>query len=562
MPSGSSAWRVKLVSDEGLIPEGSVVRLSRLFLRTLRETPAESDAPGHQLLIRAGYLRRTAPGIYAWLPLGARVVRAMERIVRDEMARIGGQEVDLPRLPGRPEGEIIAHLVKDVGTTYKTLPVILFQFQTGLREEGRPRAGIAGGRDSRVMDSYSFDLDQPGLEASYLAHRTACQKMLDRSSVNYRLVSASSGGFDQTASEKLVAPAPSGQDTFVACPSCGYAASIDAAVVAGPSPADPLIHPPMEALDTPDTPTIETLASRLGVEPGRTLKNVVVKVEGRTVLVLVPGDRDADLDRLTTALGGTAVELFTPEDFLAHPDLVRGYVGPQGATGRGVAVYADRRVAAGTSWVTGANALDTHARNVVNGRDFTVDRYIDVASVRAGDPCGNCREPLQVERAIEVGRVVRLGRKYTDAVALDAPGAGGKSHRVTMGCYRIGVTQLLAALAEQTHDDAGLCWPAEVAPAHVHVVVAGRSEGLIAPAEELSSTLATRGWRLLLDDRGVAPGVAFADADLLGVPVQLIVGRALARGRVELKWRKTGERQEVPVTQVPDAVAALIDAPK
>jgi prolyl-tRNA synthetase len=552
---------VKLVSDEGLIPEGSIVRLSRLFLRTLRQTPAESDAPGHQLLIRAGYLRRTAPGFYSWLPLGVRVVRAMERIVREEMARIGGQEVDLPRLPGRPEGEIVAHLVKDVSTTYKTLPLILFQFQTRMREEGRPRAGIADGRDSRVMDSYSFDLDQPGLEESYLAHRTACQKMLDRLGLKYRLVSASSGRSDQTASEKFVAPAPSGQDTFVACARCGYAATTDAAVIASPAPADPLTHP-MEALDTPDTPTIETLASRLGLRPAQTLKNVVVKVGGQPVLVLVPGDRDADLDRLRTALGGTAVELFTPEDFSAHPDLVRGYVGPQGASGRGVAVYADRRVAVGTSWVTGANALDTHARNVVNGRDFTVDRYIDVASVRAGDPCGNCREPLPVERAIEVGRVVRLGRKYTDAVALDAPAADGKPRRVTMGCCHLGVTQLLAALAEQTHDETGLCWPAEVAPAHVHVVTAGKSEDLIAPAEELSSTLATRGWRVLLDDRGVAPGVAFADADLLGVPVQLIVGRSLARGRVELKWRQTGEREEVPLTQIPYAVASLIDAPR
>jgi prolyl-tRNA synthetase len=241
---------------------------------------------------------------------------------------------------------------------------------------------------------------------------------------------------------------------------------------------------------------------------------------------------------------------------------VRGYVGPQGASERGVAVYADRRIVVGTSWVTGANALDTHARNVVNGRDFTVDRYLDVAPVRAGDPCLHCHASLHVEKAIEVGRLVRLGRRYSDAVALDAAGADGKSHRVVMGSYRIGVTRLLAALAEETHDAAGLCWPAAVAPAHIHVVVAGRSEDLVGPAAQLSSTLATRGWHLLLDDRGVAPGVAFADADLLGVPVQLIVGRALARGRVELKWRPTGERREVPVTEAPEAVAALIGPPK
>jgi prolyl-tRNA synthetase len=485
----------------------------------------------------------------------------MERIIREEMARLGGQEVVLPALPGRPQDELIAQLVKDVGSSYKTLPLILFQFRTGLREEARSRGGITGGREFLAMDSYSFDLDQPGLERAYLAHRTGCQEMLDRLSLNYRLVSASSGGVDQPGSEKFLAPTPNGEDIFVVCPSCGYAATSDGAVVAGPSPADPRTHPPLEELDTPDTPTIETLAGRLGVEPAQTLKNVVVKVEGRTALVLVPGDRDADLDRLRTALGGAAVELFTPEDFQAHPDLVRGYVGPQGASERGVAVYADRRIAVGTSWVTGANALDTHARNVVNGRDFTVDRYIDVAPVRVGDPCLNCQASLLVEKAIEVARLVRLGRRSSDAVALDATGADGKSHRLTMGSYCIGVNRLLAALAEQTHDDAGLRWPAAVAPAHIHVVVAGRSEDLLGPAEQLSSTLAARGWHLLLDDRGAAPGVAFADADLLGVPVQLIVGRALARGRVELKWRPTGERREVPLTEAPEAVAALIGAP-
>jgi prolyl-tRNA synthetase len=552
---------VKPVNDQGLIPGGSVDRLSRLFLRTLRESPAGADAPGQQLLVRAGYLRRTAPGFYSWLPLGLRVVRKLERIIREEITRLGGQEVVLPGLPGRPQGELVAQLVKDVGSSYKSLPLILFQFRTGLREEARARGGIVEGRECRAMDSYSFDLDQPGLERAYLAHRTACQEMLDRLSLTYRLVSASSGAVDQRASEKFLAPAGSGEDIFVTCPSCGYAATSDAAVFAGPSPEDPHAHPPMEELDTPDTPTIEALARRVGVEPAETLKNVVVKVAGRPALVLVPGDRDADLDRLRTALGGAGVELFTPEDFQAHPELVRGYVGPQQARERGLVVFADRRVAVGTSWVTGANALDTHARNVVSGRDFTVDRYLDVAPVRAGDPCCNCQASLQVEQAIEVGRLVRLGRRYSDAVALDAAGADGKSHRVAMGSYRIGVTGLVAALAEQRHDDAGLCWPVAVAPAHIHVVVAGRSEDLVGPAEQLSSTLATGGWHLLLDDRGVAPGVAFADADLLGVPVQLIVGRALARGRVELKWRPTGERQQVPVARVRDAVAALIGPP-
>jgi len=593
MRSASSGWRVKLVSDEGLIPEGHVLRLSRLFFQTFRQTPAEAEVPSHQLLIRAAYIRRAAPGIYSWLPLGLRVLRNVERIVREEMVLIGGQEVLLPALLPRrayePTGrwteygdllfrlqdrrgdeyvlgptheEMFAQLVKDVSSSYKDLPLILFQIQTKYRDETRPRGGILRGREFVMKDSYSFDLDEQGLEASYLAHRAAYQAIFGRLGLTYRIVSAVSGPMGGAASEEFLAPAGVGEDTSVICPECGYAANTEAALVASPAPTDPHAHPPLEEMPTPDTPTIETLASRLGVKPAETLKNVVVKVRGQPVLVLVPGDRDADLDRLRTALGGAAVDLFTREDFDAHSYLVRGYVGPQGASERGIAVYADRRVGVGTSWVTGANALDTHARNVVNGRDFTVDRYVDVAPVEAGDPCPDCRLPVVVERAIEVGHIFQLGRKYSDAFGLDVLDARGKPRRVTMGSYGIGVSRVVAALAEQTHDEAGLCWPSEVAPAQVHVVVAGRSENHTTAADELSSTLATRGWRVLLDDRGVAPGVAFADADLLGVPVQLIVGRALPRGRVELKWRRTGERQEVLLTQVPDKVAALIGVPR
>jgi prolyl-tRNA synthetase len=568
---------------------GSISRLSRLFFRTLRENPAEAEVASHQLLIRAGYLRRAAPGIYSWLPLGLQVLRNVERVVREEMQAIGGQEVLFPALLprqayeatgrwseygdllfrlqdrrgseyllGPTHEEMFAQLVKDVCSSYKDFPLILFQIQTKYRDEARPRGGILRGREFVMKDSYSFDLDDAGLAASYLAHREAYQAMFERLGLDYRIVSAISGAMGGATSEEFLAPAPAGEDTFAACPGCGYAANVEAVTVAPPEPRDPQAHPPLEELPTPDTPTIETLAARLGAHPSETLKNVVVKVDGEPVLVLVPGDRDADLDRLRNTLDPAAVELFTPEDFSAHPELVRGYVGPQGASERGVAVYADRRIAVGTTWVTGANAVDTHARNVVNGRDFTVDRYVDVASIQEGDPCPRCGSPVTLERAIEIGHIFQLGRKYSDAFGLDALGLDGQAVRVTMGSYGVGVSRLVATLAEQSHDQAGLCWPAEVAPAHVHIVPVGKGEEQRTAALQLAAELSGNGWRVLLDDRRVAAGVAFADADLLGMPVQVIVGKGLAQGTIELKRRRNGERQQVPLTGALEAVARMI----
>jgi prolyl-tRNA synthetase len=565
---------------------GSILRLSQLFLRTLRESPADADVPSHQLLVRAGYVRRAAPGIYTWLPLGLEVLRNVERVVREEMRAIGGQEVLfpalLPREPYQVTGrwdeygdllfrlkdrrgseyllgptheEMFTQLVKDIYSSYKDFPVTLFQIQTKYRDEARPRGGILRGREFVMKDSYSFDLDDDGLKASYQAHRGAYQAIFGRLGLDYRVVSAMSGAMGGSASEEFLAPSAVGEDTFVSCPACGYAANVEAVTVAGPEAQDPAAHPPLEEIPTPDTPTIEALATRLGVAPAETLKCLVVKAGGQAVLVLVPGDREADMDRLAATMAPVPVELFSPEDFAAHPELARGYVGPQGAAGRGLTVYADRRIGVGSAWVTGANATDIHARHVVNGRDFTVDHYLDVAEVRAGDPCPTCGAPLALEPAIEIGHIFQLGRKYADAFALDAVGQDGRPIRVTMGSYGIGVTRAVAALAEQTHDEFGLCWPAEVAPADVHVVAVGKGEVIPAAAVDLSERLASAGLRVLLDDRRLAPGVAFADADLLGVPVHVVVGKSLADGQVEIKRRRTGERYLVPVAAAVEAVA-------
>ncbi len=555
-----------------------VTRMSTLFLRTLREDPADAEVPSHRLLVRAGYVRRVAAGVYSWLPLGKMILENVAAVVREEMDRIGAQEVLLPallprepyeatnrwneygdllfRLTDRRGGEYLlgpTHeemftlMVKGEYASYRDYPVMLYQIQTKYRDEARPRSGILRGREFVMKDSYSFDLDDEGLQRSYDLHRAAYLRIFDRLGMDYRVVSAMSGAMGGSASEEFLAPTAVGEDTFVSCPTGDFAANLEA--VPSPVPEVPGVeHDAMEGLDTLGAPTIETLVAALGAgaSAGQTLKNLLVKVDGKPVAVGVPGDRDVDLTRLQAALEPAVVEPFEAADFAANPGLVRGYVGPQGLADLGVPYYADRRVAPGTAWVTGANVADRHVRNAVAGRDFTVDRYLDVASVAEGDPCPACGTGVTLDRGIEIGHIFQLGRKYTDAFALDALGQDGRPVRVTMGSYGIGVSRAVAAVAEQTADASGLCWPASIAPFDVHLVPVGRGNQREV-AERLAGELEAAGLRVLLDDRGVAAGVAFADADLLGMPTVVVVGKALAEGNVEVKDRRTGERRPVAV---------------
>ncbi|MER6197187.1 proline--tRNA ligase [Streptomyces sp. NPDC001586] len=553
-----------------------VQRMSRLMAKTLREDPADAETLSHRLLVRAGYVRRSSAGVWTWLPLGKRVLDNVSRIVREEMDAIGAQEVLLPALlPKEPyevsgrwseygdllfrlkdrkgadyllgptHEEIFTLVVKDQCTSYKDLPVMLYQIQTKYRDEARPRSGVLRGREFQMKDSYSFDVSDEGLEESYRLHREAYVRIFERLGLDHRIVSAVSGAMGGSASEEFLAPAGAGEDTFVDCPSCDYAANTEAVTFAlTPVSAE---HPAIEEVDTPDTPTIETLAAHLGVPASATLKNLLVKVDGEIVAVGVPGDREVDLGKLGEHLAPAVVELVTAEDFADRPDLVRGYVGPQGLDK--VRYLADPRVAPGTAWVTGANRADTHARNVVCGRDFEVDRYLDVVVVEPGDPCPNCGAGLRLDRAIEIGHIFQLGRKYADAFGLDVLGKEGKPVRVTMGSYGIGVSRAVAALAEQTADERGLCWPAAVAPADVHVVAAGKAVPL-ALAEEAATALAGSGLRVLLDDRpGLSPGVKLTDAELIGVPWILVAGRRSAESVVELQDRASGTREELPLTE-------------
>ncbi|MFD4550942.1 proline--tRNA ligase [Streptomyces sp. NPDC058466] len=558
-----------------------VQRMSRLMVKTLRDDPADAETLSHKLLVRAGYVRRNSAGIWTWLPLGKKVLDNISRVVREEMDAIGAQEVLLPallpkepyeasarweeygdllfRLKDRKGGEyllgptheeIFTLVVKDQVASYKDLPVMLYQIQTKYRDEARPRSGVLRGREFQMKDSYSFDTTDEGLAESYALHRAAYQKIFARLGLDYRIVSAVSGAMGGSASEEFLAPAAAGEDTFVDCPACDYAANTEAVTFKlTPVEAE---HGPVEELDTPDTPTIEKLAEHLAVPASATLKNLLVKVDGEIVAVGVPGDREVDLGKLGEHLAPAVVELVTAEDFEGRDDLVRGYVGPQGL--EKVRYIADPRVAPGTAWITGANKVNTHAKNVVAGRDFEVDDYLDVVVVEEGDPCPQCGTGLKLDRAIEIGHIFQLGRKYADTFQLDVLGQQGKPVRVTMGSYGIGVSRAVAALAEQSADEQGLCWPKEIAPADVHVVAAGKALQTEL-ALDVSEKLGAAGVRVLVDDRaGVSPGVKFTDAELIGVPKILVAGRRSAEGVLELKDRRTGEREELTVDE---AIARL-----
>src|SRR2546421_7227324 len=485
-----------------------ITRLSALFLRTLREDPADAEVPSHRLLVRAGYVRRVAPGIYSWLPLGLRVLRNIEAVVRQEMDAIGAQEIQfpalLPREPYQATGrwteygpnlfrlrdrkgsdcllgptheELFTLTVKGEFSSYKDYPVILYQIQTKYRDEERPRAGILRGREFLMKDSYSFDLSDDGLARSYQLHRDAYVKIFDRLGLRYVIVSAVSGAMGGSASEEFLAEAETGEDTFVRSTESGYAANVEAVTTPAPPdlPVDGL--PPARVLHTPDTPTIGTLVDHLNAASldrtftaADTLKNVLLKTHApgedkwELLAVGVPGDREVDLKRLEAALEPAAVAILEEADFAANPFLVKGYIGPKALRDNGVRYLVDPRVVTGTTWVTGADQPDHHAVDLVCGRDFTPDGTIEAAEVRAGDPSPDGRGTLVAARGIEVGHIFQLGRKYTNAFQVDALGPDAKPIRITMGSYGVGVSRLVAAIAEQSHDELGLIWPRAVAP--------------------------------------------------------------------------------------------------
>jgi len=570
--------------------------MSTLFLRTLRDDPADAEVASHRLLVRAGYIRRIAAGIYSWLPLGYITLRNIERIVREEMDKAGFQEVHFPamlpkepyeqtnrwneygpdlfRLQDRKGGdyllgptheEMFTLMVKGEYSSYKDLPLSLYQIQTKYRDETRPRSGIIRGREFVMKDSYSFDLTDEGLVESYQKHRAAYIKTFDRLGMKYNIVSAVAGAMGGSSSEEFLAPCSTGEDTYVLCEKCGYAANVEA-MVTKVAPVDGSKVDAMEVMDTPNTPTIDSLVALLnerfsgGYTGASTLKNVMLMADEKAISVLVPGDREVDLKRLQANLPGVSeLRIFEEEDFAKFKGLVKGYIGPQDAAKLGITVYADPRVAVGTSWVTGANIKDKHARNVVNGRDFTVTAYVEAAEIKKGDACPECQTPVIIDRAIEIGHIFQLGRKYAKALNLTVLDKDGKSQVVTMGSYGIGVSRAVAAIAEQTHDEIGLSWPIEVAPAKVHIVATGKEDLPFDTAEKIALELEAKSITVMLDDRrDASPGVKFKDAELIGNPIIVVVGKALAEGNVEIRVRRSGDKSEVKVETAVAAIVALL----
>ncbi|WP_237203496.1 proline--tRNA ligase [Rothia endophytica] len=593
-----------------------VQRLSNLFLRTLREDPADAEVASHKLLVRAGYIRRAAPGIYSWLPLGLKVLAKVENIVREEMNAIGAQEVHFPALlPREPyeatnrwteygdnlfrlqdrkgtdmllaptHEEMFTLLVKDLYTSYKDLPVCLYQIQTKYRDEARPRAGLLRGREFIMKDSYSFNIDDAGLDEAYQAHRAAYIKIFERLGLEIVIVKAQSGAMGGSRSEEFLHPTPIGEDTFVRSAG-GYAANVEAVTTVVPEPVDATNTPAAIVLETPESPTIETLVDQSNaLHPNAdgawtaadTLKNVVVAVilpdgERKLVAIGVPGDRAVDMGRVEVNVGAllgiggeVEVEAATEEDFKKFPQLVKGYIGPGNSldakllgeeSATGIPFYLDPRVVPGSAWITGANEAGKHVYYLVAGRDFEADGVIEACEVREGDPAPDGSGELMTARGIEMGHIFALGTKYAESLGLKVLDQNGKLQTVTMGSYGVGVTRALAAVAEGNRDDRGLIWPRNLAPADVHVVMTGKGTEIVDGAEALVADLEGAGLEVIFDDRPKAsPGVKFGDAELLGVPTIVVVGRGFADGKVEVKDRRSGEAREVAVA---DAVAEIV----
>ncbi len=582
-----------------------ILRMSTLFLRTLREDPADAEVPSHTLLVRAGYVRRVAPGIFTWLPLGWRVFRKVEQIVRDEMDAFGAQEVHfpalLPREPyeatarwteygqtlfrlqdrkgsdmllGPTHEEMFTLLVKSEYSSYKDLPLSLYQIQTKYRDEARPRAGILRGREFVMKDSYSFDVDDAGLQESYEQHRQAYIRIFDRLGLEYVIVSAMAGAMGGSQSEEFLAPCVSGEDTFVRSTDGLYAANVEAVVTPTPAPLSVDGLPAAHIEATPNCETIDDLVALSNRDfprsDGRawtaadTLKNVVLKLtyldDSTDVLVVgVPGDREVDLRRLEAAVFPATVEPLGEEDFAKHPALVRGYIGPLvlgEESASGIRYLVDPRVSTGSAWISGANSTGQHVYDLVVGRDFTPDGTVEAVAVRDGDLAPDGHGELVSARGIEIGHIFQLGTKYAEALELKVLNENGKQQVVTMGSYGIGVSRAVAAVAEQTYDEIGLSWPRSISPADVHVVAAGKEDELYAFADDLVSDLEEQGIEVLYDDRRrVSPGVKFKDAELIGIPTIIVIGKGLANGVLEIRDRASGESREVATA---DALAAIV----
>jgi prolyl-tRNA synthetase len=563
------------------------MRLSQYYVPTLKEVPAEAEVISHKLLLRAGMIRKLTSGIYTFLPLGLRVLNKVAAIVREEMDRAGAQEISMPMVQpadlwretgrwdfygkellrfqdrggrdyclGPTHEEVVTDLIRGEVRSYRQLPVTLYQIQSKFRDEIRPRFGLMRGREFLMKDAYSFDKDEQGAEKSYWAMYDAYARTFTRLGLRFRAVEADSGAIGGSFSHEFMVIADTGEDTIAVCKSCEYAANLEKAAVVCDAPHCLERCSPSEEVATPGAHTVEQVAEMLKVPAGKIVKTMLFVVDGRTVAALVRGDRELNEVKLKNLLGGQEVAMASAERVTEVTGAPVGFAGP---VGLGVEeVYADLELRAGTDWVAGANRSDAHLLHVDLGRDAKVTRYADLRVVTASDSCPKCSGALELPRGIEVGHVFKLGTKYSKAMNVTFLDENGKERLMIMGCYGIGVSRIVAACIEQNHDDNGILFPPPIAPFEVALLGLNMKEEQVASAAEtIYATLRGQGVEVLMDDRDERPGFKFKDADLLGIPIQLVVGgKGLARGVVEAKDRRTGEREELPVEGFADAFAA------
>jgi prolyl-tRNA synthetase len=566
------------------------MRVSRLFARTLREDPAESDVPSHRLLLRAAFIRKVAAGIYTSMPLGLRVMAKIERVVREEMDASGAQELRMPiLLPAEPwkltgrwnaygdeifrlrdrhgrefllgptQEEVVASLVQQEFPSYRDLPVNVYQVEWKYRDERRPRYGVLRGREFLMKDAYTFDRDEDGMRESYRVMYEAYQRVFDRLGIDHVVVQADPGSIGGGVNHEFMALADVGEDLFVRCENGDYLADTEAATPAPPEPAIPDAEPaPLTEVPTPGAVTIDLMVDQMGVPAEATMKCILFDVEGRTVAVLVPGDREVGEKKLARLHFPERVRRFEDGDF-ERQGFVKGFVGPQGLGGN-VTIFADPAIRGRNHWATGANRVDVHVTGARLDRDFRVDRWEDLVEIRDGDRCPVDGGRLQIGRSIVVGHIYQLGTHYSAPLEATYQDEDGTQKPYLMGSYGIGITRIMAAVVEQHHDDAGMIWPKLMAPFEVAVIMANADAAIVAEhADRIYRELADRGIEAVLDDREERAGVKFADADLVGYPVQVVVGlRGIEAGTVDLKVRSTGDRSQAPLGGSSEAIADLL----
>lgn len=556
------------------------MKQSTLFLPTLREVPAEAEIISHKLMVRAGLIRQLVSGVYTYLPLGHRVLRNVQRIVREEMDRAGAQEISMPAIQpaelwketGRWEAygpelmrlkdrhdrdfvlgptheEVVTGLVRDNLNTYKKLPINVYQIQTKYRDEVRPRFGVIRSREFIMKDAYSFDTSREGLDVSYESIYDAYSRIFTRAGLNFRPVEADAGAIGGKGTHEFMALSEIGEDTIAYCTACDYAANLEKAEVVYKQSDRAASAGDMEKVPTPDVKTIEQLMNHFNMEARAFIKALVFKADERFVIALVRGDHELNDVKLKNIIDANVLEMASEAE-LVELGLPLGFIGPVSLP-QDIDVYADSSIQDMVDAIVGANEVDAHYRNVVPGRDFEVKAYTDLRNIVEGDECPRCGGHVAFARGIEVGHVFKLGTRYSEKMGAKFLDVNGKEQLMVMGCYGIGVSRTVAACVEQNNDENGIIWPWELAPFHVHVVpVNVKNEEQKQLAEEIYDKLRAAGYDVLLDDRAERAGVKFKDADLIGLPIRITVGAKAGESIVECKVRRGGEGQEIHMDEL------------